>query len=111
MLVVARDGGGDEAMGGAYEQRDFRQSLGPERARSLAAPVLAEARPPPQVADAGAAATQEARERPRLRREVQRGAHRVHGLLERGAHVRRAQGDHVPDVLRPRAAAMAGAAG
>ena len=97
MRVRWRDRGRDEAVRRALEQRDLRQRLGAQRVRILVAPVLVDQRAAAQIADAGAAAAQEAGERARLGREVQRGAQRVHGLLERCAHVRRAERDPCAD--------------
>ena len=110
VLVGPRDGRGHEGVRRVRQQRDLAQRLRAQRVGVAAAPVLVDQRAAAQVADARAAPAQEAGERARLGREVQRGAHGVHGLLERRARVRRAERDGQAHLRGPLAAAMAGGA-
>ena len=101
MAVAAGDRGRHEAVSRALEQRNLGAGRSAQRVRVAVAPVLVDERPPAQVADAAAAAPQEVRERARLRQPREPGAEHVHRLLERRAHVRRAERDAVLDESRP----------
>jgi hypothetical protein len=101
MAVRPRHRRAHEAVRGALEQRDLLAGGGAERVRVAVEPVLVDEGALAEVADPCRAPPQEARERLRLRHRGQRRARDVHRLLERRAHVRRAQGDDVADMAYP----------
>ena len=72
-----------------------RGGCGAQGVGIAALPVLVDQRAAPHVADAGAAAAQEARERPRFRHRAERRGRVVDRRLERRAQVRRAERDEV----------------
>ena len=78
MLGARRDGGGDEVVRRALQQRHLPAGRGAQRLRVTLAPVLVDQRAGAQVADAGAAAAQEACERARLADRAERRRRVVH---------------------------------
>ena len=113
VALGARQRRGDEAVGRALEQRHLRAGGGAQRVGVAALPVAVDQRALAQVADAGAAAAQEAAERARLGHRVQRVRGVVDALRERRAQVRRAERDdvaHQPDPPLPALAGLAGGA-
>ena len=91
MARAARDGRGHEAVRRPVEQRHLAARRRAQDVGVATLPVLVDQRALAQVADARAAPAQERAERPRLGQRAERGAGHVGGVLERRAHVRRAQ--------------------
>ena len=101
MARAAGHRGGDEAVRRALEQRHLLAGGGAQRLGVELAPVVVDQRASAQVADAGAAPAQEAAEHPRLGEPAEPEGRVVHRLLERRAHVRRAERDDLADAVDP----------